>query len=298
MDWDKLKIFHAAAEAGSFTHAGEQLGLSQSAVSRQVSALEQDLSVMLFHRHARGLILTEQGELLFRTAHEVFTQLEAARTKLSDSRENPTGELKVATTTGIGVHWLTPRLGEFTDLYPDIRLTLITTDEELDLGMRQADVAIRLRQPTEPDLIQRKLFSVHFHVYAAPDYLMRFGTPHSFEDLDGHRLLILGGSNVPPHLKDTRWLLTGAGRDGKEPRTPHLVITNMSGILRACQRGIGIALLPDYIVEEDGGLIQLFSPETTLALNAYFVYPEELKSVSRVQVFRDFLVSKAQRWRY
>lgn len=298
MDWDKLKIFHAAAEAGSFTHAGEQLGLSQSAVSRQVSALEQDLSVVLFHRHARGLILTEQGELLFRTAHDVFTQLEAARIKLADSRERPNGELKVTTTMGIGVHWLTPRLGEFTDLYPDILLTLITTDTELDLAMREADVAIRLRQPTQPDLIQRKLFSVHFHAYAAPDYLKRFGTPHSFEDLDTHRLLILGGSDVPPHLQDERWLLSGAGRNGKQPRTPHLVITNILGILRACQRGIGIALLPDYIVEEDGGLIQLFSHDAAIALDAYFVYPEELKSVARVQVFRDFLVGKAQRWRY
>ena len=85
MDWDKLKVFHAAAEAGSFTHAGEQLGLSQSAVSRQVSALEQELNVSLFHRHARGLILTEQGELLYRTAHDVFMKLEAARAKLTDS---------------------------------------------------------------------------------------------------------------------------------------------------------------------------------------------------------------------
>ena len=298
MDWDKLKIFHAAAEAGSFTHAGEQLGLSQSAVSRQVSALEQDLAVVLFHRHARGLILTEQGELLFRTAHDVFTRLEGVRIKLADSRERPTGELKVTTTTGIGVHWLTPKLGEFTDLYPDIRLTLITTDEELDLGMRHADVGIRLRLPTQPDLIQRKLFSVHFHAYAAPDYLKRFGTPHSFEDLDSHRLLILGGSDVPPNLQDTRWLLSGAGRDGKEPRTPHFVITNILGILRACQAGIGIALLPDYIVEEGGELIQLFSQDSNISLDAYFVYPEELKSVSRVQVFRDFLVAKAQRWRF
>src|SRR6202011_6194799 len=118
MDWDKLKVFHAAAEAGSFTHAGEQLGLSQSAGSRQVSALEQELSVALFHRHARGLILTEQGELLYRTAHEVFMQLEAARTKLTDSREKTNGQLKVTTTVGIGVHWLTPRLGEFVDLFP------------------------------------------------------------------------------------------------------------------------------------------------------------------------------------
>src|SRR5207237_958543 len=120
MNWDKLKVFHAAAEAGSFTHAGEQLGLSQSAVSRQVSALEQELNVSLFHRHARGLILTEQGELLHRTAHDVFMKLEAARAKLTDSRERPNGDLRVTTTPGIGVHWLTPRRGEFIDLYAEL----------------------------------------------------------------------------------------------------------------------------------------------------------------------------------
>jgi DNA-binding transcriptional LysR family regulator len=297
MDWDKLKVFHAAAEAGSFTHAGEQLGLSQSAVSRQVSALEQELSVSLFHRHARGLILTEQGETLYRTAHEVFMKLESARAKLTDSREKPNGELKVTTTAGMGIHWLTPRLGEFADLYPDIRITLITTDEELDLAMREADVAIRLRQPTQPDLIQRKLFSVHFHAYASPDYLKRFGTPHTMEELDNHRLLVLGGSSVPHYLQNRNWL-TEMGRNGKGPRAPHLVINNVLGILRACQRSLGIALLPDYLVEENGGLVQLFGESDAPALDAYFVYPEELKSVARVQAFRDFLVSKAQRWSF
>ena len=296
MDWDKLKVFHAAAEAGSFTHAGEQLGLSQSAVSRQVSALEQELSVALFHRHARGLILTEQGELLYRTAHEVFMKLEAARAKLTDSRERPHGDLKVTTTVGIGVHWLTPRLGEFVDLFPDIRIHLITTDEELDLAMREADVAIRLRQPTQPDLIQRKLFSVRFHAYASPEYLKRFGTPRSIEDLDSHRVLLLGGQ-IPAYLQPTRWLVE-VGRDSKGPRTPHLTINNVLGILRASQRGLGIAMLPDYLVEENGGLVQLFTEADPITIDAFFVYPEELKSVARVQAFRDFLVSKAQRWNY
>jgi len=296
MDWDKLKVFHAAAEAGSFTHAGEQLGLSQSAVSRQVSALEQELAVALFHRHARGLILTEQGELLYRTAHEVFMKLEAARAKLTDSRERPHGDLKVTTTVGIGVHWLTPRLGEFVDLYPDIRIQLITTDEELDLAMREADVAIRLRQPTQPDLIQRKLFSVRFHAYASPEYLKRFGTPHSIDDIDAHRVLLLGGT-IPSYLQPTRWLVE-VGRDGKGPRSPHLTINNVLGILRASQRGLGIAMLPDYLVEENGGLVQLFSEADPITLDAFFVYPEELKTVARVQAFRDFLVSKAQRWSY
>jgi DNA-binding transcriptional LysR family regulator len=296
MDWDKLKVFHAAAEAGSFTHAGERLGLSQSAVSRQVSALEGELGVSLFHRHARGLILTEQGEMLFRTAHEVFMKLEAARTKLTDSRERPNGELKVSTTPGIGIHWLLPRLGEFLDLYPDIRIMLITTDEELDLSMREADVAIRLRQPTQPDLIQRKLFSVHFHAYASPEYLKRFGTPRTHEELDKQRIILLSGT-VPAHFANRRWLLEVA-RDGMEPREPTLTINNVLGLLRACQRGLGIAMLPDYLVEENGGLVQLFGDDETLALDAFFVYPEELKSVARIQVFRDFLVANAQRWHF
>jgi DNA-binding transcriptional LysR family regulator len=297
MDWDKLKVFHAAAEAGSFTHAGERLGLSQSAVSRQVSALESELSVSLFHRHARGLILTEQGELLYRTAHEVFMKLEAARTKLTDSRERPNGELKVSTTQGIGVHWLTPRLGEFLDLYPDIQVMLLTSDEELDLAMREADVAIRLRQPTQPDLIQRKLFSVRFHAYASPDYLKRFGTPKNLEDLDNHRIILLGGSIVPAHWQNRRWLLE-AGRAGKGERAPAFTSNNVLGVVRACQRGLGIAMLPDYLVEENGGVVQLFGEDDSLALDAYFVYPEELKSVARVQVFRDFLVANAQRWKF
>jgi DNA-binding transcriptional LysR family regulator len=297
MDWDKLKVFHAAADAGSFTHAGEQLGLSQSAVSRQVSALEQELSVSLFHRHARGLILTEQGELLYRTAHEVFLKLESVRTKLTDSRERPHGELKVTTAQGIGNHWLTPRLGEFMDLFPDIRVTLITTDEELDLAMREADVAIRLRLPTQPDLIQRKLFSVHFHAYASPEYLKRFGTPQKFEQLDEHRIVLLGGSIVPSYLQNRNWLVEVA-RDGKEPRIPQIMISNILGVLRACQRGLGISMLPDYLVEENGGLVQLFGETDAPALDAYFVYPEELKNVARVQAFRDFLVSKAQRWNF
>ncbi len=296
MDWDKLKVFHAAAEAGSFTHAGEQLGLSQSAVSRQVGALEQDLSVPLFHRHARGLILTEQGELLYHTAHEVLMKLDAARAKLTDSREKPNGELRVTTTVGIGVHWLTPRLGEFLDLYPDIRVSLITSEQELDLAMREADVAIRLRQPVQPDLIQRKLFAVHFHAYASPEYLKRSGTPRAVDELDTHHILAMSGA-VPSYLQSVRWLL-GAGREGKEPRVARLEINNVLGLLRACQRGLGIAILPDYLVEENGGLVQLFSKSDGIALDAYFVYPEELKSVARVQVFRDFLVSKAQRWSF
>ena len=106
MDWDKLRIFQAAAEAGSFTHAGETLGLSRSAVSRQVGALEHELGTPLFHRHARGLILTEQGEMLREAVHDVVLKLDAVRSRLIDTREKPHGDLRVTSTLALGANWL------------------------------------------------------------------------------------------------------------------------------------------------------------------------------------------------
>jgi DNA-binding transcriptional LysR family regulator len=211
MDWDKLRVFHAVAHAGSFTHAGDTLGLSQSAVSRQISGLETDLGVTLFHRHARGLILTEQGEMLNRSANRMFNEFEGVRTRLTDSREKPSGDLRVTTSVGLGTSWLTPRLREFIELYPDINLQIILRDEELDLSMREADIAIRLRQPVQPDLIQRRLFTVHFHIYAAPSYLSQHGSPASIDDLDDHQLIIFG-EPTPAYLRDVNWLAT-AGRE-------------------------------------------------------------------------------------
>ncbi len=166
MDWDKLRIFQAAAEAGSFTHAGQTLGLSQSAVSRQVGALEQELGAPLFHRHARGLILTEQGEMLHEAVHDVVLKLDAVRSRLVDTREKPHGDLRVTSTLALGANWLAPRLEEFVELYPEVKLQLLLSDDELDLGMREADMGLRLREPLQPDLIRRRLFTVHFHAYA------------------------------------------------------------------------------------------------------------------------------------
>ncbi len=298
MDWEKLKIFRSVAEAGSFTRAGEIIGLSQSAVSRQVSSLEKDLKVPLFHRHARGLILTEQGELLFRTAHEVFTQLEAAKTMLRDSKEKPSGVLRVTTTVGLGSNWLTPRLSEFIELYPDINIQLMLQDTELDLGMREADVAIRLRKPVQAELIQRKLFTVHFHIYASPGYIKEFGAPLTIADLDDHRFVSFGVM-TPPYLKHINWL-ENHGRSGGKPRDPILSINSVDGIKRAAQNGIGIAALPDYIVRDESkaGLVRILTDIETPSFDTYFVYAEEVRNSARMIVFRDFLLGKARQWSF
>lgn len=294
MDWDKLRIFHAAAQAGSFTHAGEMLNMSQSAVSRQVGALEQELGIPLFHRHARGLLLTEQGDLLFRTARDVMMKLDAVQARLADSREKPSGVLRVTTTVGLGTSWLTSRIHEFLEIYPDVELQVILDDSELDLAMRQADVAIRLRQPVQPDLIQRRLFTVHFHLYASPSYLRRYGSPSTVADLDNHRLITFGEQGAS-YLREMNWVET-AGRAADQPRRPTLKINSVVAIKRAVQRGIGIALLPDYLVEPEAGLVQLIPEADLPEYHTYFVYPAELKSTARVRAFRDFIVAKAEEW--
>jgi DNA-binding transcriptional LysR family regulator len=290
MDWDKLRVFHAVAEAGSFTHAGELLNLSQSAVSRQISALEESLETTLFHRHARGLILTEQGELLYQTTHEVYHKLAMAEAQLSESKERPSGPLKITTTIGLGSLWLTSRIKEFIELYPEVEVTLILTDTELDLSMREADIAVRLQSPRQPDLIQRPLLTVHTHVYAAEEYLAEHGTPEKPEDLDNHRILVYG-QEWPAPVPEVNWILNlGARPDSR--RKPILRVNNIYGIYRACRSGLGLAGLPDYAIPTGTNLIRVLPDINGPSFRAYFVYPEELRHSKRIGVFRDFLLRK------
>jgi DNA-binding transcriptional LysR family regulator len=289
MDWDKLRVFHAVAEAGSFTHAGDTLNLSQSAVSRQISALEEALQVPLFHRHARGLILTEQGESLNRTVRDVFAKLAMTEALLTESKEKPAGRLKVTTTVGFGEIWLAPRLTAFLEAYPEVSVSLLLDDAELDLAMREADVAIRMHPPKQPDLVQRHLSALQWHVCASTDYLKRYGVPQRAEELDAHKL-ILFGSHHPP-ITDVNWLAEVGRRPGN-PRRAVLEVNSTHAVLLAIQSGLGIGALPDYVVQENPDLVRILTDLKGPKVDVYFVYPEELRNSKRVAVFRDFLLSR------
>ena len=290
MDWDKLRIFHAVAEAGSFTHAGEALNLSQSAVSRQIGTLESGLGVALFHRHARGLILTEQGELLFETTKEVSHKLVMTEAMLGESRERPRGPLEITTTVAFGSIWLTPRMKEFTELYPDIRVNLVLDESERDLSMREADVAIRMVPPRQPDLIQRHLMTMHFHVYASPEYLKKYGLPEKPADLADHMLIVYGEDMEPP-VANVNWLLEIGRKPGNRDRSL-LKVNNIYGIYRAVQSGVGIASLPDYTIRQASQLVRILPELEGPSYDAYFVYPAELRHSKRIVVFRDYLIRK------
>ncbi|NHO31507.1 LysR substrate-binding domain-containing protein [Acetobacter fallax] len=289
MDWDKLRIFHAVAEAGSFTHAGDVLNLSQSAVSRQISALEDVLQVPLFHRHARGLILTEQGETLNQTVREVFSKLEMTQTLLTESKEKAAGRLRVTTTTGFGSCWLMPRLHRFMDQNPEIAITLILEDNDLDLGMREADVAVRMHAPRQPDLIQRHLADFPLAVFASPRYIEQHGQPATLEDLSAHNLVAFGGYHPPvPHVN---WLLEAGLPEGNR-RAARLEVNSMVAMADAIQAGLGIGSVPGYAVSEYPDLVKVLPNVEPPLVEAFFVYPEELRSSKRVAVFRDFLTTE------
>ncbi|MFC0387802.1 LysR family transcriptional regulator [Muricoccus vinaceus] len=289
LDWDKLRVFHAVAEAGSFTHAGDTLNLSQSAVSRQIQALEESLAVPLFHRHARGLILTEQGETLNKTVREVFAKLAMTEALLTESRERAAGRLKVTTTTGFGSTWLAPRLEKFLKMHPEVTVTLLLDDTELDLAMREADLAIRMHPPRQPDLIQRHIATFGWKVVGSPDYLRGAGMPARAEDLDAHRLIIYG--DYRPPVDDINWLAE-AGRRPGSPRRAVVEVNSLTAMLRAVRSGLGLAALPDYMGEDLAELVPVLPELKTPKIEAFFVYPEEMRNSKRVAVFRDFLVAE------
>ena len=291
MDWDKLRVFHAVAEAGSFTHAGDTLNLSQSAVSRQISALEENLQVSLFHRHARGLILTEQGESLNRTVRDVFAKLAMTEALLTESKEKPTGRLKVTTTVGFGSHWLASRVGGFLAAFPEVSMTLLLDDSDLDLAMREADVAIRMHPPKQPDLVQRHLMTIQWDILASKEYLANRGTPARPEELDDHALILFG--DYRPPVADINWL-SQAGRRAGQPRRAVLEVNSLHAMAMAARAGVGIAALPNWMSEEVEGLQPILTDLKPPKVDVFFVYPEELRNSKRVAVFRDFLLAEIQ----
>ncbi len=295
MDWDKLKIFHAVAEAGSFTNATVNLNLSQSAISRQIQSLEDDLKVKLFERHARGLTLTENGEYVFKTAHEVISKLKEVETTLGDKKNKPSGKLTVTTVVSFGTTWLTPRIQEFMQLNPEIEVELIFDDKELDLSTRQADIGIFMRRPKQLNYIQKKLIDINYHIYGSNKYLEKYGYPKTINDLNKHKFISYGKGNPSP-VYNPDWALKLGMKDKK--RKTVMKVNSVYGLLLAVQSGVGLAALPDYLTVNQPKIVKVLPNVEGPITEAHFVYPQSMKNVARVQAFRNFLYSKISEWEF
>ncbi|MEP6829175.1 MAG: LysR family transcriptional regulator [Rhizomicrobium sp.] len=298
MDWDKLRIFHAVASAGSFTHAGQMLTLSQSAVSRQISALEEEISTPLFQRHARGLTLTDEGELLYSAVSDVLARLAAAEEALKNIHDSPRGSLKITASHGIGAYWLLPRLQEFLKEFPEVEVHLVMDDRELDLSQRAADLAIRMRAPVQADLIQRKLFTVHYHMYASKAYLASNPAPPTLEEICNHTIIVYG-ETAAPEIRDINWLLELYQKNFRPGCTGSVVrINNITGILQAVEAGLGIGVVPDFVAAQHSNLVPVLPEVPAPGFDVHLVYADALRQSKRVAAFRDFLVKGSKDWQY
>jgi DNA-binding transcriptional LysR family regulator len=296
MDWDKLKIFHTVAEASSFTKAATVLNLSQSAISRQIQSLEYGLKIKLFERHARGLVLTDNGKYLFQTAHEVIAKLKDVEATFSDEKNKLKGKLTVTTVVSFGTTWLTPRIKEFMDLHPEIEVELIFDDRELDLSTRQADVAIRMRRPKQLNLIQKKFVDFNYHIYGSNEYLEKNGYPKILRDLDKHKFITYG-KGAPSPVYNPDWVLKLGAKEGKK-RKSVMKVNSVYGLLLAVQSGVGLAALPDYITYNIPNLTKVLPEEPGKPTETHFVYPASLKTNARLIAFRNFIFSKVSEWKF
>lgn len=294
LDWDKLKTFHAAGETGSLTAAADKLRISQSAVSRQITALEDSLSTPLFHRHARGLTLTEQGRILFHTAHEMAHKVALAQATVIDSRNKPQGTLRVSSPISLGSNWLISVLPAFIEAYPEIDVQLILEDEEHDLSSFDVDCALRPWPSTQGDVIERKLGTISQSLYASHAYLAKNGAPSSIEDLDNHDIVAFG-QLIPTKLHSTNWVLR-IGRDGT-PREPVMSLNNLHGIMRAAEAGIGLVGIPNYMTALSRRLVRVLPDVSGESFDVFFVYPSELRGSVKAKVFREFLMRVTKDWR-
>jgi len=295
LDWDKLKTFHAAADTGSLTAAAHRLRISQSAVSRQISSLEQRLGTPLFHRHARGLTMTEQGRILFKSTREMAQQVALAQSSVLDSQEKPQGTLRVSTPISLGSNWLISLLPEFHKTYPLIRIELLLEDEEHDLSTLDIDCALRPWPSTQGDVIERRLGTISQSLYASHNYLAAHGAPVDIHDLDNHDIVAFGDM-LPTRLNSANWTLQ-LGRPEGKPRTPILAVNNLHGIMRAAEADLGIVGIPDYMVAMSKRLVRVLPQISGQPFDIYFVYPSELRGSTRVRVFREFLLREAKKWR-
>jgi DNA-binding transcriptional LysR family regulator len=293
MDWDKLRIFHAVAESGSLTGAGKALSLSQPAVSRQIATLEESLGVGLFRRHARGLVLTEQGEILYETTKDIFQRLFLVQGQLTDTRKNPEGQFTVTVSEFISSTWLAPLLVQFREKYPQIQLTILIDDKILKINLKEADAALRLSKPTETDLVHRHLTSINFHICGAKSYFEKHGRPKTVNDLKNHYLIGFP-DNITWPFQNPNWLFEIAGINSRSSNNI-MKMNSMHSIHQAVKSGAGIAVLPDYLIVGNDDLEVVLPRLERPPVDLYFIYAEERRHSRRLTAFREFLLENIER---
>ena len=294
MKWDRLRLFNIVAQTRNITEASYILQMSQSALSRQMKALEHELGVKLFLRNSDGISLTKAGNRLYSSVQVLASDISKTHNQLLEDMDVPSGRLNVTATNAFGALWVAPRMSKFKIAYPEISVALSLRDSEPRVTNFNSDVEVRMTPSSSQDDVQIKLADCRYKIFASKDYLKVNGFPKTTKDLDDHKIISYGEDAQPPIDRHRlNWLLT-IGKENKRPRKPILEVSSIYGIAKATEVGMGIASLPDWMefemIELTEILPQLEGPKMSISL----CYNYELRNDSRIKAFKDFMLQEAE----
>ncbi|EKO3371059.1 LysR family transcriptional regulator [Vibrio fluvialis] len=281
--WEGVSEFVAVAETGSFTQAAKRLVTSVANVSRRIALLEERLGVKLLLRTTRKVSLTEAGQVYYQQCRALLEGLEQAELTVTQMQQTPRGKLKVTAPVTYGEQKIAPLLNDFLLQHPKLELELVLTNQKLDLIEQGVDVAVRLGQLDDSSFIARRLSNRHLYVCATPDYLAQCGTPHTLSELTKHSCLV----GTYDH-----WRF----KENQQSRSIRVKgrLSCSSGVvlLDAVLKGMGLAQLPDYYVEEyllSGRLVEVLPSYRDDREGVWALYPQNRHLSPKVRLLVDYL---------
>ncbi|CEO40104.1 LysR family transcriptional regulator [Photobacterium kishitanii] len=284
--WEGVTEFVAVAETESFTAASKRLGISTAQVSRQVSALENRLNTKLFYRTTRKVSLTEEGNVYYQHCRQVLDGLEDAERAISNLRGKPQGLIKLTAPVTYGEKYIMPLVNDFMLQYPEVEVTIDMTNRQVDLVEGSFDLAIRLGRLTSSSMMAKRLTSRTMYVCASPEYLQKFGIPHSLSELRQHNCLIGNYDH---------WRFQESGKEKSIRVSGTLNCNSGYGLRDAVLKGIGLAQLPDYYIDKDlesGAIVPILTNYQEPDEGIWALYPHNRHLSPKVRMLVDYLAEQ------
>jgi DNA-binding transcriptional LysR family regulator len=290
MRWDQLKTFYHVAKFESLSKTGQYLNIAQSAVSRQIINLEYRAGHKLFKRLPRGLVLTKQGQIMFKNIEKMFQYYELARYQIQNEHIEPEGDLVVGANVGLVDTWLLNAIPDFLNLYPKLNLDIYSKDAPLDVESLEVHVALQPFRENQSELVQTPLTTWSRKLYASKDYLEKNGVPRTTSDLKNHKLIGFGPQKI--HLFDNiDWHLKLNSSKGNASK-PYLSVNSIRALFHFGNSGLGIiSFSKESLLLNESNLVPVLPEVEGPNFDICIAYPIELKGNKKIEVLEKYLLS-------
>jgi len=284
MNWDSYRYFLAVAETGSLSAAARNLSVSQPTVGRHIAELEERVGTRLFNRASHGYSLTAAGSLILQKTQLIAGEIASVDRQIAGLDQDYSGNVCISATEGFGAYWLTSRLAGLSFQYPQIQFDLLLDVEVIDTRKREADIAIRLSNPKESELVGRRVSKVGFGLYGADPYFQKFGRPHTISELERHRF-------IDWHFQERGFILSRALNKYLDQYQVAFRTDTVAAQIEATRQGVGLMLAPHYMIPQESGIHRVLAEEVSETVDLWVLTHKDLRHTNRIRTVIDYLVS-------